>query len=98
VKNSWITVFACVLAAMAATTASAAALDSSAGTAAVAEKGKMLVASNGARLGVVYRVESDGSAQMIIDGKLVTIPAATISSVDGKLTTSLSKSEVLALH
>ena len=64
----------------------------------VAEKGKMLVASNGARLGNIYRVGADGSAQLIIDGKLVTVPATTLSNVDGKLTTSLSKSEVLALH
>jgi len=62
------------------------------------EKGKMLIAANGARLGQVYRVDADGSAQMIIDGKLVTVPASTLSSVDGKLTTSLSKNEVLALH
>ena len=87
-KNSWMAVLACVL-----VTATAAAQDG-----AVAEKGKMVVASNGARLGLVYRVAADGSAQMIIDGKLVTIPAATLSSVDGKLTTNLTKSEVLALH
>jgi hypothetical protein len=68
------------------------------GTAAVAEKGKMLVSSNGARLGSVYRVGPDGGAQIIIDGKLVTVPASTLSNVDGKLTTSLSKSEILALH
>lgn len=60
--------------------------------------GKMLVASNGARLGAVYRVTEDGSAQLIVDGKLVTIPAATLSVVDGKLTTSLSKSDIRKLH
>jgi hypothetical protein len=65
---------------------------------AVAEKGKMLLASNGARLGTVYRVSTDGSPQVIVDGKLVTIPASTLSAADGKLTTSLSKNEVLALH
>jgi hypothetical protein len=64
----------------------------------VAEKGKMLVASNGARLGAVYRVGADGSAQLIIDGKMVTVPASTLAVVDGKLTTTLTKSEVLALH
>jgi hypothetical protein len=64
----------------------------------VAAKGKMLVAANGARLGTVYRVGADGSAQLIIDGKMVTVPASTLSITDGKLTTSLTKSEVLALH
>jgi hypothetical protein len=68
-------------------------------TAVVASKGKMLVAANGGRLGSVYRVSPDGSAEIFIDGKLVTIPAATLSSAsDGKLTTSLSKSEVIGLH
>jgi hypothetical protein len=65
---------------------------------AVAEKGKMLIAANGARLGAVYRVSSDGSAQVIVDGKMVTVPASTLSASDGKLTTSLSKNEVLALR
>jgi hypothetical protein len=91
VKTLWSAGLLCLLA-----TVTAAAQDTS--SAAVAEKGKMLVASNGARLGNVYRVGPDGSAQIIIDGKLVTVPATTLSSVDGKLTTSLSKSEVIALH
>jgi len=61
-------------------------------------KGSMLIAANGARLAPVYRVSSDGSPQIILDGKLVTVPAATISMAGGKLTTSLTKTEVLALH
>ncbi|MFC4314577.1 hypothetical protein ACFPN2_36255 [Steroidobacter flavus] len=64
---------------------------------AVATEGKMLVAANGARLGAVYRVTDDGSAQVIIDGKMVTVPASTLSVVDGKLTTTLSKAEVRKL-
>lgn len=63
-----------------------------------ATEGKMLLASNGARLGAVYRVTSDGSAQLIVDGKMVTIPANTISVVDGKLQTSLSKADVRKLR
>jgi hypothetical protein len=62
-----------------------------------ATEGKMLIAANGSRVGSVYRVTSDGSAQLIVDGKLVTIPAATLSVVDGKLTTSLSKDEIRKL-
>ena len=64
----------------------------------VAAEGKMLVASNGARLGAVYRVTGDGSAQLIVDGKMVTVPASTLSVVDGTLTTSLSKTEVRKLR
>jgi len=90
-KSSWIVAVACVLAA-----ATAVAQDSP--SAALAAKGQVLVAANGSRLGSVYRVVSDGSVQMIIDGKMITVPAATLSNSDGKLTTSLTKSEVLALH
>jgi hypothetical protein len=61
-------------------------------------KGSMVIAANGARLAPVYRVSPDGSAQIIIEGKMVTIPAATLSMSGGRLTTSLTKSEVLALH
>ena len=63
-----------------------------------AVKGSMLISANGTRLAQVYRVSADGSAQIIIDGKLVTVPAASLSMSGGKLTTSLTKSEVLALH
>jgi hypothetical protein len=87
-KTTWVVALTCAMATLTAT----------AQTTTAAEKGKIVVSSNGSRLGTVYRVGSDGSAQIIIDGKLVTIPASTLSSVDGKLTTSLSKSEVLALR
>jgi hypothetical protein len=90
-KSSWIVAVACVLAA-----ATAAAQDSP--SAALAAKGQVLISANGSRLGSVYRVGPDGSVQMIIDGKMVTVPGATLSSAEGKLTTSLTKSEVLSLH
>jgi hypothetical protein len=79
-------------------TCALATLSAAAQTTTAAEKGKVVVSSNGSRLGSVYKVGPDGSAQIIIDGKLVTIPASTLSNVDGKLTTSLTKSEVLALR
>ena len=93
-RTSWLVALTCALATFTASAQNA----SSAATAAVAEKGKMLVSSNGSRLGTVYRVGPDGSAEIIIDGKLVSVPASTLSNVDGKLTTSMSKSEILALH
>src|ERR1700742_4896075 len=92
-KTAWIAAVACVLAA-----AGASAQDSFDNGAALASKGQILVAANGSRLGSVYRVGQDGSVQMIIDGKMVTVPGTTLSNSDGKLTTSLTKSEVLALH
>jgi hypothetical protein len=63
-----------------------------------ATKGKMLFASNGGRLGSVYRVQHDGSVQLILDGKMKTVPVGTLSMQDGKLTTSLSKAEVISLR
>ena len=61
-------------------------------------KGSMLIAANGARLAPVYRVAPDGGAQIILDGKMVTVPATTLSMTGGRLVTSLTKSEILALH
>ena len=92
-KKSWLVIVMCAFVLPAAAQGPA-----DAAPASVAEKGKMLVAANGARLGAVYRVGTDGSAQVIIDGRMVSVPANTLSSVDGKLTTSLTKSQVLALH
>ena len=61
---------------------------------AVVTKGRMVRTVSGVPLGVVQRVDANGSAQIILDGKVVWIPAATLTTVDGKLTTSLSKQEV----
>jgi hypothetical protein len=58
------------------------------------DTGKMLYSSTGNRIASVYRVTSDGNPQVILDGRLVTVPASTLSEVDGKLTTSLSKRDL----
>ncbi len=65
---------------------------------AAAEKGKMLYASGGVRLGAIYKVTADGSAQIILDGRLVTVPGNTISAADGKIATSLTKNELISTH
>lgn len=92
-KKSWLVLVMCAFVLPAAAQA-----QSDATGAAVAEKGKMLVAANGARLGTVSRVGPDGAAQVIIDGRLVAVPSSTLSAANGRLMTSLTKSEVLALH
>jgi hypothetical protein len=94
--RSWIIVFMCAFAAVAYANNEAAAQAAVAEP--VAAKGKMLVSADGGRLGVVSRLSSDGGAQVILDGRLITVPASTLSVVDGKLTTSLSKTQVLGLH
>lgn len=93
-KKSWLVLVMCAVVLPAAAEAPA----DGAAPSAVVEKGKMLVTASGTRLGVIYRVGPDGSAQLIIDGRMVAVPANTISTADGKLTTSLTKSQVLSLH
>lgn len=56
--------------------------------------GKMLYSPTGSRIASVYRVTSNGDAQLILDGRLVTVPASTLSEVNGKIATSLTKSEI----
>lgn len=75
-----------------------ASLASAQGEAADVTAGKMLLAVDGARVGAVYRVTGDGSAQLIIDGKLVTVPAASLSVVGNNVQTTLSKSEIRKLR
>lgn len=65
-------------------------------TTVIPAKGKMLIAADGARLAPVYRAGNDG-AQIILDGRMVTIPGNTIAMVDGKVETTLTKAQVIAL-
>jgi hypothetical protein len=58
------------------------------------DAGKMLYSSSGHRIASVYRVTAEGNPQVILDGRLVTVPASTLSDVNGKLTTSLSKRDL----
>lgn len=58
------------------------------------EKGQMLFDNGGARLGVIYKVTADGSAQIILDGRLITVPASTLSDAAGRVQTSLGKNQL----
>ena len=68
----------------------AAALDLSAG--------KMLYGSDGNRIASIYRVNAEGNAQVILNGRLVTVPASSLSSANGKVTTSLTKRDLLKVR
>lgn len=70
-----------------------AATDAPAGVTAVSA-GKMLYGTNGQRIAAIYRVNAEGNPQVILNGKLVTVPASSLSDVGGKITTSLTKSEI----
>jgi hypothetical protein len=56
--------------------------------------GKMIYGPNGQRIAPAYRVTSEGTVQVILNGKLVNIPASTLSDANGKVTTSLTKKEL----
>lgn len=64
----------------------------------VKAQGKLLFDAAGSRLGVVDRVEADGSADILLDGRVIKIPAGTLTFASGKLSTSLKKAEVVALR
>jgi hypothetical protein len=57
--------------------------------------GRTLFGGNGNRIAAVYRVDSQGRVQVILDGKLITVPGSTLSEVNGKFTTSMTKQELL---
>ncbi len=59
-----------------------------------ADEGKALYSADGRRIGPIYKVDSSGRVGLIIRGKMVVVPAQTISRADGKLTTSLTLEEV----
>jgi hypothetical protein len=80
-----------------ALTAAPAVAQATSPTAVVASQGQMLHTADGGRLAAVQSVQADGSVQIIYFGKVVTIPAASLSSTaDGELTTSLTKNQVIA--
>lgn len=57
--------------------------------------GNSLYSAKGSRIASVYRVTQDGRVQVIIDGKLITVPGSTLSEAEGKAVTSLTKAELL---
>ena len=63
-----------------------------------ATAGKMLYSADGRRVASIYRVNAEGAPQVIIDGKLITVPATSLSEVGGKVTTTLSKSDLLRVR
>lgn len=56
--------------------------------------GMMLYSTAGYRVAPIYRVTADGSPQLILNGRLVTVPASSLSEAEGKVMTSLTKAEI----
>ena len=62
------------------------------------QAGMPLWSQEGRSLGYVYGVTRDGAVKLIIDGRMITVPASTLSIHGGMVTTSLTKSEVYKLR
>ncbi|WP_232492047.1 hypothetical protein [Novosphingobium kaempferiae] len=72
------------------------ATEEAAGAPVALNAGKMLYAADGFRIAPIYRVSAEGNPQVILNGRLVTVPASSLSDVAGKVTTSMSKKELAA--
>jgi hypothetical protein len=59
-----------------------------------AHVGQTLRDVSGGRVGAITEVYKDGSVQVIYNSQLVTVPAASLSAPDGKLTTSLTRKQL----
>ena len=56
--------------------------------------GQMLYGTDGKRIGKIYRVNEEGNPQLILNGRLITVPASTLTDLQGKVATSLSKRDI----
>ncbi len=61
------------------------------------KRGQMLYAASGHVVAPVYRLTPAGEPQVMVDERLVTVPAATLSVSGAKLATSLSVPELRRL-
>jgi hypothetical protein len=57
--------------------------------------GQIIFDAAGHKIAPAYHVNADGSVQIILDGTLVTLPAATLTSKDGKVVSSQSKADLM---
>ncbi len=64
------------------------------GTPVVLHVGQVVRDADMNKLGPVSKVQPDGSVQIIYEQHLITLPASTLSVVDGKAKTSLSRHDL----
>lgn len=57
--------------------------------------GKMLYDADGKKLAAIYKLDAKGSPQLLLDGKMVTVPTETLTEVDGKFATRMTKRDLL---
>ncbi len=57
--------------------------------------GKLLYDAEGKKLAPIYKLDPNGSPQILLDGKAITVPMSSLTEVDGKFTTKLTKRELM---
>ena len=57
--------------------------------------GKLLFDADGKKLAAIYKLDPKGSPQLLLDGKMVTVPLATMKKVEDKFATSLTKRDLM---
>ena len=57
--------------------------------------GKLLYDVDGKKLAPIYKLDEKGVPQILLDGKVITVPMSTLTEVDGKFTTKLSKRDLM---
>jgi hypothetical protein len=64
------------------------------------EVGQVVVSTDGGRLGRVQRVAADGSPRVILRGlsELYAVPLSTVTVVDGRVVTTLTRAEIIAAN
>jgi len=98
-KSTWfVAAIGTVMVASAAGAAPAISSPQQAANAVHAVEGQMLITADGARVARVYHVNADGSVQVILDYRMVTVPVNTLSVKNGELTTSLTRKQVNSIN
>ncbi|WP_165183913.1 hypothetical protein [Caulobacter soli] len=57
--------------------------------------GKLLYDADGKKLAPIYKIDPSGSPQILLDGKAITVPMSSLTEVDGKFTTKLTKRDLM---
>ncbi len=61
-------------------------------------RGQMVVAAGGVRLGPVARLAADGAPRVIFEGRVITVPLSSLTLVDGRLVSSLTRAEIMSAN
>jgi hypothetical protein len=57
--------------------------------------GKLLYDADGKKLAPIYKLDANGVPQILLDGKVITVPMSTLTEVDGKFTTKMTKRDLM---